>query len=119
MRHNGSIALVQARSPLNSLPTALLRLVLDVVPEDDALCAALVCRPFRDALAARFPLLPAGHEVRMQGIARALLNVCTRGMYTYVRASGAADRDRGRPTGGHTRPGRQALPHGHHRRGLA
>jgi Leucine-rich repeat (LRR) protein len=38
-----------------------LRLVTDVVHEDDALCLALVCRALHDALWARFPARPAGH----------------------------------------------------------
>jgi hypothetical protein len=37
-----------------------LRLVTDVVHEDDALCLALTCRALRDALWARFPRRPAG-----------------------------------------------------------
>jgi hypothetical protein len=37
-----------------------LRLVTDVVHEDDALCLALACRALRDALWARFPVRPAG-----------------------------------------------------------
>jgi hypothetical protein len=37
-----------------------LRLVADVVHEDDALCLALTCRALRDALWARFPRRPAG-----------------------------------------------------------
>jgi hypothetical protein len=41
-----------------------LRLVTDVVHEDDALCLALTCRALRDALWARFLARPAGdaHE---------------------------------------------------------
>ena len=35
-----------------------LRLVTDVVHEDDELCLALVCRAMRDALGARFPACP-------------------------------------------------------------
>jgi Leucine-rich repeat (LRR) protein len=35
-----------------------LRLVTDVVHEDDALCLALACRAMRDALGARFPACP-------------------------------------------------------------
>lgn len=38
-----------------------LRLVLDRLPEGDALCAALACRRFRAALFARWPRLPDGH----------------------------------------------------------
>ena len=38
-----------------------LRLVTDVVHEDDALYLALACRALRDALWARFPARPAGH----------------------------------------------------------
>ena len=37
-----------------------LRLVTDLVHEDDALCLALTCRGLRDALWARFPSRPAG-----------------------------------------------------------
>jgi hypothetical protein len=42
-----------------------LRLVTDVVHEDDALCLALVCRVMHDALGARFPACPraGGREV--------------------------------------------------------
>ena len=36
-----------------------LRLVTDVVHEDDALCLALACCALRDALWARFPTRPA------------------------------------------------------------
>jgi hypothetical protein len=45
-----------AGSPF-ALPDARgsLRLVTDVVHQDDALCLALACRPLRDALWARFP----------------------------------------------------------------
>jgi hypothetical protein len=39
-----------------------LRLVSDLVTEDNALCLALACRPLRDAVWARFPQLPAGHQ---------------------------------------------------------
>ena len=39
---------------------ASLRLITDVVNEDDALCLALTCRALRDALWARFPTRPAG-----------------------------------------------------------
>jgi hypothetical protein len=37
-----------------------LRLVIDAVHEDDALCLALTCRPLRNALWVRFPRRPAG-----------------------------------------------------------
>jgi hypothetical protein len=37
-----------------------IRLVTDVVHEDDALCLALTCRALRDALWTRFPQRPAG-----------------------------------------------------------
>jgi hypothetical protein len=52
--------------PLAASPFALLdmhsslRLVTDVVHEDDALCLALACRAARDALWARFPRRAAG-----------------------------------------------------------
>jgi hypothetical protein len=39
-----------------------LRLVLDTLPEGDALCTALVCRRFRAALFARWPLLSEQHS---------------------------------------------------------
>ena len=50
---------------------ASLRLVADLVHEDDALCLALTCRPLRDALWMRFPRPPpgdafAGARVRMR-----------------------------------------------------
>eukprot|EP01043_Picozoa_sp_COSAG02_P078352 COSAG02_NODE_17595_length_992_cov_2.645017_2_plen_247_part_01 len=38
-----------------------LSLVLGVLPEGDALCAALVCRRFRDAVFVCWPQLPSGH----------------------------------------------------------
>jgi hypothetical protein len=38
-----------------------LRLITDVLHEDDALCLALVYCALRDALWARFPVRPAGH----------------------------------------------------------
>jgi hypothetical protein len=48
-----------AASPLSVLDArGSLRLVTDVVHEDDALCLALTCRPLRDALWARFPQVP-------------------------------------------------------------
>jgi hypothetical protein len=37
-----------------------LRLITDVMHEDDALCLALTCRALREALWARFPRRPAG-----------------------------------------------------------
>jgi hypothetical protein len=39
---------------------AALRLVTDLVHEDNALCLALTCRALRDALWVRFPRRPAG-----------------------------------------------------------
>jgi hypothetical protein len=52
-----------ATSPFALLDAhSCLRLVTDLVHEDDALCLALACRPLRDALWARFPARPAGHE---------------------------------------------------------
>jgi hypothetical protein len=45
-----------AASPLGLLDArGCLRLVTDLVYEDDALCLALACRALRDALWARFP----------------------------------------------------------------
>jgi hypothetical protein len=47
-----------AASPIGLLEArGCLRLVTDLVHEDDALCLALACRPLRDALWARFPRL--------------------------------------------------------------
>jgi hypothetical protein len=46
----------------------VLHLVLDRLAEEtDALCAALVCRPFRDALFRRLPARPAGPAERYAG----------------------------------------------------
>ena len=46
-------------SPFALLDThGCLRLVTDVVHEDDTLCLALVCRALRDELGARFPACP-------------------------------------------------------------
>ena len=54
---------VQVESPFAMLDnSSALRLVTDLVSEDDALCFALTCRPLRDALFARFTPLPAGHK---------------------------------------------------------
>jgi hypothetical protein len=51
-----------AASPFAMLDAhSSLRLVTDVVHEDDALCLALTCRAMRDALWARFSTRPAGH----------------------------------------------------------
>ena len=56
--------LVTAMNALAASPFTLLdahgslRLVTDVVHEDDALCLALACRAMRDALGARFPACP-------------------------------------------------------------
>ena len=41
---------------------ASLRLVTDIVDEDDALALALTCSSLRDALLTRFARLPAGHK---------------------------------------------------------
>jgi hypothetical protein len=50
-----------AASPLALLDAhSSLRLVTDMLHEDDVLCLALVCRALRDALWARFPPRPAG-----------------------------------------------------------
>ena len=54
-----------AGSPFRLLERhGLLRLVTDIVAEDDALCLALTCRALRDALFACFPQLPVGHNSR-------------------------------------------------------
>ena len=54
-----------AGSPFRLLEChGLLRLVTDIVAEDDALCLALTCRALRDALFACFPQLPVGHNSR-------------------------------------------------------
>ena len=47
-----------------------LRLVTDVVHEDDALCLALACRAMRDALGARFPACPRAGGRRWPGSRR-------------------------------------------------
>jgi hypothetical protein len=48
-----------AASPFGLLDArGCLRLVTDVVHEDDGLCLALACRALRDALGARFPACP-------------------------------------------------------------
>ena len=56
-----------AASPIGLLEArGCLRLVTDMVHEDDALCLALACRPLRDALWTRFPprgIGPAGRRV--------------------------------------------------------
>ena len=68
---------VAAMAALAASPFALLdahsslRLVTDVVHEDDALCLALTCRALRDALWARFPARPAGHAHAGRGGGRA------------------------------------------------
>jgi Leucine-rich repeat (LRR) protein len=46
-----------------------LRLVTDLVHEDDALCLALACRALRDALGARFPACPRAGGRRVASLA--------------------------------------------------
>jgi hypothetical protein len=67
-----------------------IRLVTDVVHEDDALCLALTCRALRDALWARFPRRPAadahtGARVRTREVAV----VGTVGRLAWARGLGA------------------------------
>ena len=96
-----------AASPFGLLDAhGSLRLVTDLVHEDDALCLALTCRALRDALWARFPARPAGHahagkRLRTRDAAVARLG---------ARVDGAGLLDLSYP--GFPDPGLRALPEG-------
>ena len=70
-----------ASSPFALLDThGSLRLIIDLVPEDDALCLALSCRVMRDALGVRFPTCPraggrAGAELATRVTAEGVLDL--------------------------------------------
>jgi hypothetical protein len=49
-----------AQSGLAPMGTDLLAVLLEHVADEDALCAALACKPFRDALFARYGVRPLG-----------------------------------------------------------
>ena len=55
-----------------------LRLVIDAVHEDDALCLALACRAMRDALGERFPACPRASG---RAVARLAARVTAAGLH--------------------------------------
>ena len=72
-----------------------LRLVTDLVHEDDTFCLALSCRPLRDALWARFPQLPRGasgsnHEAGCSCDPRVNVECGTHGMRLRTRHAALA-----------------------------
>ena len=84
-----------AASPLGLLDArGCLRLVTDLVYEDDALCLALACRALRDALWARFPRRPAAGDAVYAGkrlVTREVALVATAARVIWARELAAAE----------------------------